>query len=144
MFAIRILLNAWRRRIFNIRCTLLRDTPVIRAVWRWLSWVPGLSSCDWQSCSTSARFSSVIAVTGLPLRFLRSILPIWRYFARTRLMLRWFHFLFGNSFAIQVPVHCFSVKHATITAKSSFEENHCNQTNKYVIYIIRFLPRLTS
>jgi len=69
-------------------CTLLRDTPIIRAVWRWVLWLPGLSSCDWQSCSTWHRFSSVIAVTCLPLPFVRSVLPVWRYFARTRLMLR--------------------------------------------------------
>jgi len=43
---------------------------------------------DWQSCSTSARFSSVIADTGLPLPFLQSIVPMWQYFARTRLMLQ--------------------------------------------------------
>ena len=51
--------------------------------------------------------------------------------------------LFGNSLAIRLPVHLFSVKHATITAKSSFE-SHFNQISKYVIYIIRFLADRTN
>jgi len=84
---VHILLNAWRPLLFSPRCTDLRDMPMIRAAWRWVLWVPGLSSCDWQSCSTSARFSSVIAVTGLPLPFLRSVVPVLRYFVRTWLML---------------------------------------------------------
>jgi len=33
----------------------------------------GSRTCDWQSSSTSVRFSSVIAVTGRPLPFLRSV-----------------------------------------------------------------------
>jgi len=33
---------------FSTHCTDLHDTPMIRAAWRWLLCVPGLSSCDWQ------------------------------------------------------------------------------------------------
>jgi len=65
-------------RPVTARVINLRDMPLmIRAAWRWLWWVPRLLSCDSQSCSTSARFSSVIAVTGLPLPSLWSIVPVW-------------------------------------------------------------------
>ena len=45
-----------------------------------------------------------------------------------------FHFLFGNSFAIGVPVHPFSVQHTTITAKSSFEKKTF-QSNQQICYL---------
>jgi len=54
------------------------------------------------------------------------------------------HFLFGNSFAIRVPVHPFLVKHIKITAKSSFAKTIFSLLFKCVIYIIRFLTRITS
>ena len=37
-----------------------------------------------------------------------------------------------------------TMKHVTITAKSSFEKNIFDLIYKYVVYIVRFLTRLTS
>lgn len=98
--------------LFSVRCTNLCDKPMIRVAWHWLLWVPGSSSCDWQSCSTSVRFSSLIAV-------LRLVVPVWRYFAKKWLMLRQLHCLFVCNPSTSPS---FSVKHVTLTAKSSFEK----------------------
>jgi len=49
------------------------DTPMICAAWRWLLWVPGLSSGDWQSCSRMMLCKNPIDASVIPLL-------VWKFF----------------------------------------------------------------
>ena len=55
-----------------------------------------------------------------------------------------YHFLFGNSFTIWVPVHPFFSETRNNNRQVVFCENHFQSIFKCTTYIIRFLTRLTS